>query len=343
MLLLSQNTPQFKANLHCHSTRSDGRLTPEELKTAYKEHGYHILAITDHESPKNHSELNDSDFLMLTGYEAYIRNNPECRYDVFSPEIHLNLFAKAPENETLIGYNAACCKYLSADEQAALSKAGPTCLREYTPQYINAFIQAANDNGYLVAYNHPVWSMESQERIEQYDGIFSMEMINYNSYLINHTEYNGALYDHLLCSGKRWFVHAADDNHNQYPFEHPQSDSFGAFTMICAPSLSYDDVIDAMENGQMYSSNGPTFEEIAFDGETLHLQCSPASTVICHIGSKHPPAVYAPTGETVTSVDIPIHPQARYIRISIIDADGRRADTRGFSRDELGLSPLPTP
>ena len=47
--------------------------TPEELKEMYRAHGYQILAITDHEVPKSHTDMTEDDFLMLTGYECYIR------------------------------------------------------------------------------------------------------------------------------------------------------------------------------------------------------------------------------------------------------------------------------
>ena len=73
--LISPDKKQYKANLHCHSTLSDGSRTPLELKAMYKEHGYDILAITDHCHPKSHASLSDKDFLMLTGYEAYIRES----------------------------------------------------------------------------------------------------------------------------------------------------------------------------------------------------------------------------------------------------------------------------
>ena len=42
-------------NLHSHSNLSDGRLTPEELIRAYREAGYSILAITDHEASYDHT------------------------------------------------------------------------------------------------------------------------------------------------------------------------------------------------------------------------------------------------------------------------------------------------
>ena len=61
MELISKDKKQYKANLHCHSIISDGSLTPEELKEAYKAHGYSVLAITDHEYPNDHTALSDSE------------------------------------------------------------------------------------------------------------------------------------------------------------------------------------------------------------------------------------------------------------------------------------------
>ena len=79
--LISPDKHQYKANLHCHSTLSDGCKTPSELKEMYKSHGYSILAITDHERPASHTELSDEEFIMLTAYENYIRPDPQGRYN----------------------------------------------------------------------------------------------------------------------------------------------------------------------------------------------------------------------------------------------------------------------
>ena len=38
----------LKGGLHCHTTRSDGRVTPEDVMKMHKENGYDFLAITDH-------------------------------------------------------------------------------------------------------------------------------------------------------------------------------------------------------------------------------------------------------------------------------------------------------
>ena len=340
MYLICPDVPQFKANLHCHSIHSDGRLTPQVLKNAYKSRGYQILAITDHECPMTHTDLSEPDFLMLTGYEAHIRPNATGRYDAYQSEIHMNLFARDPQNTTLICCDPRYSKYLSPEQLAAVPKAGSSRPREYTTQYINEFIQTAKDNGYIVSYNHPVWSMESQERIISYEGFFSMEIVNYGSYIINNMEYNGPLYDQLLRSGKRLYVHAGDDDHNYVPLEDPKSDSFGAATMILADKLTYDAVFSAMEKGRMYATTGPTFREISFDGETVHVVCSEVLAIYCHFGSKAPVHARAIQGQSLTCADLQVDKNCRYIRISIVDQYGRHADTRAFFRDELGLAPL---
>ena len=261
MYLIAPNKKQYKANLHCHSTLSDGKKTPAELKEMYKRNGYSILAITDHETPKNHSELSENDFLMITGYECYLRKTPDGKYDRYETEAHLNLFAREPKNEAIVCFNRCYCKYLSEEAKDALIKVGSERPREYSREYINEFIRTAKENGYIVAYNHPYWSMEKEEDILSYEGLFSMEMCNYNSYLTNHLEYNAALYDKMLCAGKKIFCHSADDNHNKHPEGTPYCDSFGAFTMILPQEFSYSGVIKAMETGNMYSSMGPLFKE----------------------------------------------------------------------------------
>lgn len=45
-VLLDSTKNYYKANLHCHSTNSDGKLSPEEVKALYKANGYSIVAYT---------------------------------------------------------------------------------------------------------------------------------------------------------------------------------------------------------------------------------------------------------------------------------------------------------
>ena len=337
-VLLSKNKNQYKANLHCHSSRSDGKLSPEELKALYKANGYSILSITDHCNPKDHSEMNEDDFLLLTGYEAYIRPDPLGRHNVFAPEVHLNLFARDPRNEAIVCYNEKYTKYIPKEQHGEICKVGSQRAREYTVEYINEFIETAVENGYLVAYNHPVWSMEGEERILSYKNIFSLEMYNTSSFVSNNLENGEVLYDVMMRKGMRLGCHAGDDNHNQYAFDSPYNDSCGWHTVILADELKYSDVIAAMDKKDFYASNGPRIHEIKVcdgeEGKFVHVECTPASKIFLYVGSKAPKYVRLLAGETSTSFDLPIHPKAEYIRISLYDEDGNIANSRGYFRDE---------
>ena len=68
--LLPENGRFYKANLHSHSTVSDGERTPEELKAMYKARGYSVFAYTDHDNFVTHNELTDDEFLVINGHEA---------------------------------------------------------------------------------------------------------------------------------------------------------------------------------------------------------------------------------------------------------------------------------
>ena len=60
--VLLPKTGYYKANLHCHTTLSDGEFTPQQVKEAYMAQGYSIVAFTDHRRYVHHTELDSPDF-----------------------------------------------------------------------------------------------------------------------------------------------------------------------------------------------------------------------------------------------------------------------------------------
>lgn len=332
--LISSQKKQYKANLHCHSTLSDGRLTPTELKNAYRKNGYSVLAITDHCVPHDHSALTEKDFLMFTGYEAHIRADE--KFNAYASEIHMNLLAKESGNTTIIGYDPRFSKFMPVEEYERLRHAGPTRPREYTVEYINEFMAAARESGYIVSYNHPWWSLEDEERIMSYTGIDSLEIDNSGSELSSGLEHAELLYDRMLRRGMRIGCHSADDNHNVLPFGDPKCDSFHSYTMILADRLDYKSVADALENKEYYASAGPRIYELCVtDGERVSVRCSPASKIILNVGSKAPKSIICPDGETVCEAEFPLDAFARYVRITVQDEKGKKAVSRGFFPDKF--------
>lgn len=331
MEIIKKHKKQYKANLHCHSIISDGTLTPEELKEAYKSHGYSVLAITDHEYPYDHTDLSDKDFLMLTGYEAYIRPDEKGRTKPFVPEIHINLFARDPHNTAFIGFSDPFCKYEKDPvKRETFNKIALGRPREYTVDYVNEFVKVAKEHGYICSHNHPVWSLEDWEQILKYEGFFSIEMCNYGSFRENRIEYNAQLYDYLLRHGKNIFCHSSDDNHNKHPFDSPKCDSFGGFTMILADELSYDSVFRALEKGDFYSSMGPTINELVINGNEVHIETSPAAQITMFNGGRNQKTATGTKDVPVTVADFTIPDGSPFVRFSVVDFEGKYADTRGF-------------
>ena len=77
--ILPEGLNWYRANFHCHTVHSDGAYTPEKVKEVYKNHGYSIVAYTDHDVLLDHSDLNDDGFLALTSCE-YAINEDSCSF-----------------------------------------------------------------------------------------------------------------------------------------------------------------------------------------------------------------------------------------------------------------------
>ena len=58
----------LKGALHCHTTRSDGRGTPEEVIAKHADHGYDFMALTDHRI-YNKKNFGDRPMTILPGVE----------------------------------------------------------------------------------------------------------------------------------------------------------------------------------------------------------------------------------------------------------------------------------
>ncbi len=331
--LLPENGKFYKANLHAHSTVSDGGLTPVQLKDRYKANGYSVVAFTDHELLVDHSDLNDPEFLAITGVEyAFVELE-----DYFpSRTIELNMFAKDPHNVTQVCYDP---QYVIHGEKwrAPIAKyTGDLFTREYTVECIQKVIDEAKANGFLVSLNHPQYSMESPEFFGKLEGLFAMEIYNHISFLGGVYDYNPAMYDDMLRRGKKLSCIAADDCHSGHPDGHPDCDRYGGFVMIKADKLEYGTVMEALEKGDFYASQGPEIQELYVEDGLVHLKCSPAKhvTMTCAWrpfgGSRN-----APAGEYLTEVTFPLANRGQtYMRFDVVDEWGQHANTRAYSPEE---------
>lgn len=335
--LLPENVNWYRANLHSHSVISDGELTPEEMKAAYKAHGYSILAITDHEVIVDHSALSDGEFLMLTGSEYAIDEEfpsfPEINGEPKEnwtrlKTIHLCLYAKDPHNT----FHAACDEsrmhWIRSPYREAVRYDGYH--REYTRESINETIRRLNEAGYLVQYNHPNWSLNEYEDYTNLEGVWSLEILNYATELETGAEYCPTVYDEMLRRGMRnLYCSMGDDNHNHGG---EMESSFGGSTLIGAKDLTYESVIAAMEKGDFYCTSGrddpPRIRALYVEDSVIRVNCSPASAIFL---TGYGRAFRCVRGEKLTHAEFPLLESDVYFRITVRDDRGNNAHTHAYS------------
>lgn len=325
---LLPQTQYFKANLHTHSSVSDGGMTPEEVKQAYKAKGYQILSLTDHRIIVDHSALNDADFLMLTGMEVDI--TPKTLTEIRGP-YHLNLIAKRPDN--LWSPIAA-----PTDSPYAAQMQWENMDLHCTPESINKMIAKANEKGFLVTYNHPVWSGHGYPAYASLEGLWAIELRNSACCEEGFQENNFQVHKDMLCLGKRLFPIGADDMHAYWP------DSLGqSWIMVGAEALDYDAVIKALEKGDFYMSCGPEINTLTVENGILKITCSGVKRICIESERRFANLVKAKDGQLLYEAEFDLtewrkntasDPNA-CVRLTIFAEDGTYAATRGYYTSEL--------
>ena len=331
--LLPQSGNFYKANLHCHSTISDGRWTVEEIKKNYMERGYSIVAYTDHGVFVNHNDLAEEGFLPINGFEIDISNNEPWGCSDFRT-CHMCLLSLDREKTVQkIVYDS---KHLFKNMEITHLEEGAEIKHfDYEPEVVNSIIKQARDDGFFVTYNHPVWSLETKDEYGKYYGMNALEIINYGCICMGFDDINAHQYDDILRSGQRIFCVGADDNHDANPIGSPRNDSFGGFTMIKADKLEYSTISDALLAGNFYASEGPEIKELWFEDGYVHVTCSDAAKITYNTAAIRAKAAFPENGEPLTSAAFTVRDVDKYFRITVYGKDGKRAFTRAYYLDEI--------
>lgn len=331
--LLPQDGTFYKANLHCHSTVSDGDWTPEEIKTKYMQMGYSIVAYTDHNVFVPQNNLTDEYFLALNGLEYNVDEDPLLPKN--KKTCHFCFIALSPD--TIIQPCWHREKYHNTGLERRSShlvifdKSKPDYERTYDAECISNMMNIGRSNGFFVTYNHPVWSEEGYSQYIHYKGMHAMEICNYCSVAAGYDDHNSKEYDEMLRAGKHIYCVATDDNHNH----NGDNDSFGGFTMIKAINLNYTSVTDALIKGQFYASEGPLIHELWYEDGKVHITFDPAKEVRITKGIRGATNRIAKDGSPLTKACFDIAADDIYFRITVKNNEGKCAYTNAYFVDEL--------
>ncbi|MBQ8276600.1 MAG: hypothetical protein IJZ02_08285 [Clostridia bacterium] len=308
----------YRANLHSHSTDSDGHFTPEELVEGYRAHGYSILAITDHNLFLDRSSLCRDDFLVLNAFEYnhadYI---PENR------TVHLGMIARSPdirEMPQLLAFPN--CPVGTVDDTFTAS--------------INENIRRGNEAGFLTVLNHMRWSLDNEADVLAYRGMWAMEVFNHFSEVLGIEEFNLSAYLSKIRQGENLFGIMADDNHNLVGSRprslgnlQPWDFSFGGWIEVKAPELSYAAVIKALEQGDFYGSMGPRFEELYIEDGMLHVTCSPVRCISVAGNVRRFHNQWSRNGSFTDAV-FPLQEGMDFVVVTLTDNEGRSAVSKAY-------------
>lgn len=327
----------YKANLHCHSIKSDGKVSVVEMKEIYMKKGYSIVAFSDHDALHcNYDELTDENFLALTAYEISVRSDEESIPHAFRKIQDLNLISEEPYNRIQIGYHPESVQWLidqekmTQEEVDEIQYAGELRDMHYYPANINKIIKSANENNFLVIMNHASWNLLNYNDYGCYEGVWAVEVYNHGCYQAGLID-NEYVYDDLLRSGKRMYCVAADDCHDA-----SISENIRGHIMVETDKLQYASVIEALKKGKFYSSAGPEIYELYYEDGTVYIKCSPCMDISMTTLGRKGIRLEAPEGETITEANFRIDPELYgFVRFRLTDRNGRHAWTNAYDVDEL--------
>ena len=325
--LLPKDGNFYKANLHSHTTVSDGRFTPAEAKKIYLEKGYSIVAFSDHQVLVPHSDLRDEQFLPITATEIALHLPVAQFTDTWHgshiPQYHINLFSKKEDRTDLPPYHS-----------------------DFGLENAQDLITKAASDGFLAQLNHPRWCYQTGKDYLTLENLWSVEVYNNGCETTMLDGWGDYEYE-LMCREFHYnnkplpALTANDDNHNVHPLTSPLSDSFGGWTMIKAPSLDYDSIITAMENKDLYATTGPEIKELFVDTDNnVHVKCSPSHTVALLSDSREFRRISSHQND-ITEAILPISQKVppNWLRIVVVSNDGLRetkAISRAYHKSELG-------
>lgn len=331
--LLPESGNFYKANLHTHTTISDGEFTPEEVKKAYMEQGYSVVAFTDHEVLVPHKELTDENFVAITSFEKGLAMYDEKNW-FYQKKAHFCLYAKDEDNVSCPVINVSKItdrmkQYVTEDVLKIVYH------DEYSIKGFNDVIKKANDAGFLVSFNHPVWSLQNYEDYNGIKGLWGVEVYNSTCAVEGYPD-TVQPFEDLLRSGEKVFPLATDDLHKA-------KDRFGGFVMIKSPVLKYGAIMQALEKGDFYASTGPEIKTLYVENGILVVECSPARSITLATGLRVNQCVNASEEQQLTRAEFNLanffekvgDDENAYVRIDVKGFDGSHAYTRAYFLNEL--------
>ena len=317
---------QYKGNLHSHTTNSDGHLTPEESVALFRAHGYHFLCLSEHDRYTDLREpFNTEDFLILPGLEASaaLIDNETDRHRTKVHHMNGILGTEVMQRQARqrFSHGEFLPPPVAVGSWDGLAMAQQVC-------------DTLRDHGCLVTYNHPIWSRVEPQDFLHMQGVFALEIYNYDTVNESNTGADTTYWDLILRSGRQVFAFASDDNHNNGLFD----DACGGWIMVKAPELTHDAIVGAMLRGAYYSSSGPEIYGWGLRDDRVWVVCSACERVNFIAGGfiNAGATVIASSRDGLRRAEYPLRGDETYVRVECVDYAGKTAWTNAIFPEKTG-------
>ncbi len=280
----------YKGNTHCHTTMSDGRKEPSEAVQWYRDHRYDFLVLTDHYKVPSADESPSDGILVVPGIEL----------DAVDPQIG---------DYHLVGLG----------------------VRSYdAPRQTDLPLQTAIDRliglSGLPVLCHPYWMNLRSADLKGIHGLAALEVFNTTCELYNGKGLSDTLWDELLARGTQLWGIAADDTH----WKPQRDDPGGGWIMVKALECTEESILMAISHGHFWATSGPQLKNVWIDDRTVHVDSSPVKIMNIKGQGRHGCSERAYHGKSITHASYELHGPENYVRIEVIDKDGRRAWSNPF-------------
>lgn len=299
---VSNTEKWYKGNLHTHSFWSDGDEFPEMIMSWYKDHGYHFLALTDHNilADKDYwIEMDDSlrqavfaRYLDKYGasWVIYQADSGNTRVKLKTIEEYRGLFE---EEERFLIFQAEEISdrfedkplHLNATNiETLIEPQGGNSVVEVLQRNINALYRQRESTGrpMIIHINHPNFhyaitvedliALQGERFFELYNGHPVVYNLGDSVHIDTETMWDQVNIAYADSGKPLLYGLATDDSHNYHQQGKSWSNSGRGWIQVQADTLSAGALIEAMEQGKFYASTGVALEKVEWENNTLTIK-----------------------------------------------------------------------
>jgi len=301
----------WKGNLHTHSLWSDGDDYPETIVDWYKQHGYHFLALSDHNILAQGNKwidatTNKDGAVALDKYlKRFGTNWVELREKKGRQEVRLKTLTEyrklfeVPGTFLLIQNEEITDKYKSkpvhvnaTNLRDLIKPQGGDSVREVIQNNVNAVFEQHRRTGQPMFphLNHPNfgWGVTAEDLIpvknERFFEVYNGHPAVHNEGDAKHAS-TDRIWDIILTMRLTEFNEGplyalgVDDSHNYHKLSSAHSNPGRGWVVVRATQLSAANIVAAMEAGDFYASSGVRLKDLRPAKDRYEIEIDPEEGV----------------------------------------------------------------